>query len=217
MLMAGSAFFLIGAQDNRTLRGACFGIVSAMTEGSRPRARVLSSRPVFRGPVFAVFSDRVLEPGGVRARRDVVRHPGSVVVLALEERKGRERRVLLERQFRYVAGRRLWELPAGRIDVRESALAAARRELQEETGYTATRWQRAFTFWASPGFLDERMTVYLARGLVRGRSRPEDDERIAVRSFPLSRAVAMVGRGLIEDAKTIAGLLWAERFALRRR
>lgn len=181
---------------------------------SRPVAkwRVLSSREVFRGPVFRVFSDRVQEPGGAGTRRDVVRHPGSVVVLALEEGHGDEPRVLLERQFRYVARQRLWELPAGRIDEGEGPLAAARRELLEETGYRAARWQRIFTFWASPGFLDERMLVYLARGLTRGSAQPEDDERIAVRLFPLSQAVEMVRRGIICDAKTMTAVLWAARF-----
>lgn len=171
--------------------------------------RVLSSRVVYRGPVFHVTSDRVREPGKVVTRRDVVRHCGSVVILALDEARGREPRVLLVRQFRYAALRSLWELPAGRIDNGESPLAAARRELLEETGYRAARWRRAFGFWSCPGFLDERMTVYLARGLRRGEAEPEDDERIAVRFFSLTQALRMVRRGVIQDAKTIAGILWA--------
>src|SRR3954464_11696201 len=103
-----------------------------------PKAKVLSRRVVFRGPVFSVVTERVREPGGITARRDVVRHLGSVVILAIDARQ----RVLLERQYRHAAGSFLWELPAGRIDPGESVLAAAKRELLEETGYTARHWCR---------------------------------------------------------------------------
>jgi ADP-ribose diphosphatase len=121
---------------------------------------------------------------------------------------GKTPRVLLERQYRYAAGRRMWELPAGRVDPGENHLAAAKRELLEETGYRASRWQRALFFYVSPGFLDESMTVYLARGLKKGVAQPEEDERIAVRFFPLRQAVRMAMTGKIIDAKSIASLLW---------
>ena len=172
--------------------------------------RVISSKIAFRGPVFSVMSDEVEEPGNVRARRDVIRHSGSIVVLPLDD-SGRKPLVLLERQYRYAAGRRLWELPAGRIDSGESELAAAKRELLEETGFTAAKWQRALYFYVSPGFLDETMSVYLARGLRRGKARPEDDERIRVRFFPLKQAVQMALSGKIADAKTIASILWLDK------
>ena len=152
-------------------------------------------------------SETVAEPGGIVARRDVVRHPGSVVVLAVEG-GARGLRVLLERQYRHAAKRFLWELPAGRIDPGESALAGARRELLEETGYTARSWKRALVFYSSPGFLDETMSVYLARGLKAGRARPEADELIATRLFPLATALRMATRGAIRDGKTLAALLW---------
>ena len=170
-------------------------------------ARVLKSRVVFRGPVFHVTSEQVEEPGGVRVRRDIIRHPGSVVILVVDD-TGREPRVLLERQFRYAAKRRLWELPAGRIDEGESELAAAKRELREETGFRARRWQRAMFFWVSPGFLDETMAIYLARDLEPGEAEPEDDEVIGKRFFRLSAAVRMALNGTIRDAKTIAAVLW---------
>lgn len=172
--------------------------------------RVISSKTAFRGPVFSVMTDEVQEPGNVRARRDVIRHSGSIVVLPLDD-SGRTPRVLLERQYRYAAGRRMWELPAGRIDPGENPLAAAKRELIEETGYTASRWQKALFFYVSPGFLDESMTVYLASGLRKGVAEPEEDERIAVRFFSLRQAVRMAASGKIIDAKTIASLLWLER------
>jgi ADP-ribose pyrophosphatase len=172
--------------------------------------RVISSKVVFRGPVFSVVTDEVEEPGNIRVRRDVIRHSGSIVILPLED-SGRTPRVLLERQFRYAAGMRMWELPAGRVDPGENHLAAAKRELIEETGYRASRWEKALFFYVSPGFLDESMTVYLARGLKKGLAQPEEDERIAVRFFPLKQALRMVTTGKIMDAKTVASLLWLDR------
>ena len=177
---------------------------------SSARVRIISSKTSFRGPVFSVMTDHVHEPGNVRARRDVIRHSGSIVVLPLDD-SGRTRRVMLERQYRYAAGRRMWELPAGRVDPGEKRLAAAKRELLEETGYTARKWQKALFFYVSPGFLDESMTVYLASGLSKGVAQPEEDERIAVRFFPLRQAVRMATSGKIVDAKTIASLLWLEK------
>jgi len=173
------------------------------------KARVLRSKVVFRGPVFYVTSDRVREPGGIVVRRDMVRHPGSVVILAVDDSR-RPLRVLLARQYRYAARQCLWELPAGRIDHGEAPLAAAKRELLEETGYSARRWKRALFFYSSPGFLDETMAIYLATGLVPGQAQPEDDEVISKRLFPLSAAVKMVKSGRIEDGKTIAGVLWLQ-------
>jgi len=182
-----------------------------------PAARVLSSRISYRGPVFSVTTDEVEEPGGVRARRDVVRHSGSIVVLAIDDpakaaRKG-EPRILLERQYRHAAQSMMWELPAGRIDDGETALTAAKRELLEETGYSARRWKRILHFYVSPGFLDETMTIYLARGLQAGKPQPEADEQIATRFFPLSEAKRMALHGRIRDAKTISGILWLAQTA----
>ncbi len=170
-------------------------------------ARVLSSKEVYRGPVFWVTTDEVLEPTGVRVRRDIVRHSGSVVVLAVDDATT-EPRVLLEKQYRHAAGKFLYELPAGRIDPGENELKAAKRELLEETGYSARSWKRVLRFWASPGFVAEAMSIYLARGLKAGAAQPEDDEVIAIHLTPLKKAVAMVCRGTIQDAKTIAGVLW---------
>jgi len=191
------------------------GTKSVRTKSAQ--ARVLSSRVGYRGPVFSVTTDEVEEPGGVRARRDVVRHSGSIVVLAVDDlaadgpakaaRKA-EPRVLLERQYRHAAQSMMWELPAGRIDDGETALTAAKRELLEETGYRARRWKRILHFYASPGFLDETMTIYLARGLQAGKAQPEADERIATRFFTLSEAKRMALNGRIRDAKTISGILW---------
>ena len=176
---------------------------------SLKKARVLTSRESYRGPVFRVTTDEVIEPTGVRTQRDVVHHSGSVVVLAVEEHRG-EARILLEKQYRHAAGRFLLELPAGRIDEGETELHAAKRELLEETGYSARSWKRVLRFWASPGFVAEAMSVYLARGLKLGKAEPEDDEVIELQLVPLKKAVSMVLKGTIQDAKTIAGVLWLD-------
>jgi ADP-ribose pyrophosphatase len=171
------------------------------------KARVLSSVEAYRGPAFWVTTDQVLEPNGVRGRRDIVRHTGSVVILAVDE-TGSEPHVLLVRQYRHAAQQYLWELCAGRIDHGENELVAAKRELLEETGYTAGRWKRILRFYASPGFVAETMSIYLAMSLRPGTAQPEEDEVIEIRFFPLSAAVRMVMAGRILDGKTISGVLW---------
>lgn len=181
----------------------------AMAKRAR-KVKLLSSKQVYQGPVFSVFTDYVQE-GDYRGRRDVVRHPGSIVVLPIEDESAHDPRILLERQYRHVVGARIWELAAGRIDPGETRLAAAKRELLEETGYTAKKWRRAFRFYASPGFLDEQMHVFVASGLTKGQAQPEEDEQIATTLVPLSRALRMVLKGQIFDAKTMATILWFDR------
>ena len=183
--------------------------VTRKKSAPRKKARVLSSRKAYLGPVFWVTTDEVLEPTGVRVRRDVVRHSGSIVILAVDDSQS-EPRVLTERQYRHAAGRFLYELPAGRIDEGENELKAAKRELREETGYSARRWKKILHFWASPGFVAEAMTVYLAQDLTLGDAEPEDDEVIEISLVPLRQAVGMVIDGTIQDAKTIAGVLWLD-------
>jgi ADP-ribose pyrophosphatase len=180
---------------------------SARSKNKSKAARVLSRRLVYKGPVFWVTSERVVEPSGVRVLREVVRHTGSVVVLATLD-DGKDPRVLLERQYRHAADSYLWELPAGRIDKGEKALAAAKRELLEETGYRAKIWKKILKFYASPGFVAEPMTVFWARSLTPGPAQPEADEVIEQRLVPLSQAVQMVIQGTVRDAKTIAGVFW---------
>jgi len=168
--------------------------------------KVLSSKVVYNGKVFKVTSDQIKEPTGITARRDIVRHSGSVVVLAIDD-SGPEPRVVLERQYRYAARDYLWELPAGRIDPGETPLAAGKRELLEETGYRARQWKRALHFYSSPGFLDETMTIFFARALTSGDAQPEEDESIECELMPLSRVIDMIFSGKIRDGKTIAGVL----------
>src|SRR6267378_6840805 len=170
---------------------------------SQSKARVISSRIAYKGPVFSVSTDEVEEPGGIRTRRDIVRHSGSIVVLAIDG-PASDPQVLLERQYRHAAGQMMWELPAGRIDDGERELAAAKREFLEETGYTARRWKKILYFYVSPGFLDETMTIYLAQDLKAGIAQPEEDERILTRFFPLSKVVKMINNLSIRDGKTVA-------------
>lgn len=179
------------------------------TQSSQPKAKLFSSRTVYRGPVFWVTTDDVQEPGGVRVRRDVVHHSGSVVILAVDESRPRPC-VLLERQYRHAANDYLWEVPAGRIDPGETAAYAAKRELLEETGYTAKNWRRILKFYASPGFVAETMSVYLATGLHPGSAQPEADEVIQNRLVTLPVALRMVLNGTIRDGKTISSILWLD-------
>jgi ADP-ribose diphosphatase len=215
----------IFAQDNRARkRGTPLNLfryigfmakkekLRASNSGKKSRAKILESRVTYRGPVFYVTSETVCEPGGIMARRDVVRHSGSVVVLAVDG-SGKNTRVLLAKQFRHAANREMLELPAGRIDPGETALQGAKRELMEETGYQARKWSKALHFYVSPGFLDETMTIFLAEGLTAGEATPEEDEVIRPSLVPLAKAVDMVMTGRIPDAKTIAGVLWYEKIA----
>jgi ADP-ribose pyrophosphatase len=180
---------------------------SSPSKSKSPKARVVSSSVAYDGPVFRVTTDIVDEPGGIRTRRDVIRHSGSIVVLAVDG-SAAEPSILLEHQYRHAAQSMMWELPAGRIEKGEPPLAAARRELLEETGFTARRWKRILHFYVSPGFLDETMTIYLARDLKAGLAQPEADEKIAIRFFSLSTARKMALNGSIRDAKTLCGLFW---------
>jgi len=178
----------------------------------QPKERLVSSRSVYQGPVFSVTTDHIVEPGGIKVRRDLVHHSGSIVILAVDDSQSIPR-VLLERQYRHAAKDYLWELPAGRIDPGEHELKAAKRELLEETGYTASKWRRILKFYASPGFVAETMSVFLATGLRAGEAQPEEDEVIYKRMVPLPAAVRMVMSGTIRDAKTISSVLWLDHMS----
>ena len=177
------------------------------------KARLLSSKVTFKGRVFHITTDKVTEPGGVTSTRDVIQHNGSVVILAVDSsRNPADPTILIERQYRHAAGKFLLELPAGRIEPGEPALAAAKRELIEETGFRARRWSRHARYYASPGFLAEHMQVFLAEDIRAGLAQPEEDEKIQLLHLPLSELLAMIQAGKIEDGKTILSvLLYASR------
>ncbi|MGA2569855.1 MAG: NUDIX hydrolase [Terracidiphilus sp.] len=176
------------------------------------RATVLSSEIVYQGPLFRVDHDKVLEPGGRQNEREIIRHNGSVVILALDNSKSKKDPwVVMERQYRHAANQYLWELPAGKIDAGEEALAGAKRELAEETGYRAKKWRPLVEYYASPGFLGESMKVYLAEGLEAGDARPEEDEQIELRLVKLSEILKMIDKGAIQDGKTLTSVLLYQR------
>lgn len=170
-------------------------------------AKVISSKLSFKGRVFNVFTDTLEEPDGHRHIKDVVRHNGSVVMLAVDERtNAADPEVILERQYRHAAGQYLIELPAGSRDPGEAPLAAAKRELIEETGYRAKKWTLLLRYFASPGFLAEWMHIYVARDIREGEAKPELDEHIEIIRMPLSEAMKLVAAGKIHDGKTLIGL-----------
>jgi ADP-ribose pyrophosphatase len=177
-------------------------------------AQILSSEVVFEGPLFKILRDRLVEPGGGENVRDVIRHNGSVVILAIDNSKSKKDPwIVVERQYRHAANQFLWELPAGKLDEGEDALAGAQRELQEETGYKAKKWTPLVEYFASPGFLGESMKVFLAEGLVAGDANPEDDEQIELRLVKLSEVLQMIAKGAILDGKTLTSvLLYARKF-----
>lgn len=173
--------------------------------------KITASKEVYRCAVFRVTEDRAVDPKAkFEIRRSIVRHQGSAAVMAVDARN----RVLLVRQYRLPAGGYLWELPAGRLDEGETPLRAAKRELVEETGWRAGKWKKLASFWPSPGFVQERMTVFLAAELTEGEAAPMDDERIESRWFTRREIEAMIAAGKLEDAKTLIGFyrwLWGRR------
>jgi ADP-ribose pyrophosphatase len=178
--------------------------------------RLVESVVVHRGRLLELRLDTVERPDGRRVGREVVGHPGAVAVVALDP----VGRILLVRQYRHPAGRALLEIPAGTLDrdpatgVPEDPDLAARRELEEETGYRAATWERLVDFWTAPGFATERMSLYLATGLVpvaEGRRGPDEDEALELVRLPLPDAVAAAERGEIGDAKSLVGILWLAR------
>jgi ADP-ribose pyrophosphatase len=171
-------------------------------------AKVLSSEVLFQGRVFTLKRDRVIEPSGIEATREIVVHPGSVVVLPVLP----DRRIVLIRQYRHAAGQYLWELVAGHKEPDESFLKGAHRELQEETGYTARRERKLLEVFPSPGLLGEKMVIFLAEGLKKGTARPEDDEKITVRILTLREAEQWIRSGKIRDAKSVSGILYYAQF-----
>lgn len=167
--------------------------------------KVVKKREVYKSKIFTVVEEIAHDSGGFKIERAIVRHGGSAVMLAVDDRK----RVLLVKQFRLPAEKDLWEIPAGRLDPGENPLQTAKRELTEETGYSARKWKKLAAYWPSPGFLSEKMHLFLATDLTPGKASPMDDERIEIQWFKKKELVKMIRDGEIEDGKTIlAFLLW---------
>jgi ADP-ribose pyrophosphatase len=171
------------------------------------KVEVTSSKLSYDGPLFRVYTDTIVE-NGREITRDVVRHNGSVVILAVDDSKSkRDPMIVIERQYRHAAREYLLEVPAGKMEEGEEALAAGKRELLEETGFKAKRWRKMVRYFASPGFLGEWMQVFIAEGLTRGDAQPEYDEQIEIDMVPLSRLLTMIEEGKIYDGKTLISVM----------
>lgn len=180
-------------------------------EGGTPaELKLLSRELLYSGRVIDLFVDRVEYPSGKAGVREVARHPGGAVTVPILD----DGRVLLVSQLRYPVGRRVTELPAGKLARGEDPLSAAGRELAEETGYSAASLEHLATVFSTPGFCDEELHIYLARGLSllpEGTHREEGELNMTVEEVPFGEAVSRAVRGEYPDAKTIIGLLLAEK------
>jgi ADP-ribose pyrophosphatase len=173
----------------------------------------IESRRVYTGKVISLDLDTVRFPDGSVGELEMIRHPGaSAVVPFLSDPRGEDPQVLMIRQYRYAADGYLYEIPAGRLNRGEDPRDCAARELKEETGCTAERFEHLLTMYTTPGFTDEKIHLFLATGLIAGETKHEADEFLELHPMLLSRALEMVAAGEIQDAKTALGLLFAAGF-----
>jgi ADP-ribose pyrophosphatase len=201
-----------GAAKDKTVKAAKTKTKAPKGKAPKAKARevadVLSSKVVFECKLFKVRHDVIVEPDGRHLEKDVIRHNGSAVILAIDNSKSkRDPWVVMERQYRHAANQYLWELPAGKLEPGEAALDGAKRELEEETGYRAKKWKPLVEYFASPGFLGESMQVFLAEGLTPGVTNFDEDEQIEMRLVKLSEVLRMIDKGLILDGKTLTSVL----------
>lgn len=161
---------------------------------------------IHKGRVFRVFQEAVTLPNGVSMTLDVIRHPGAAAIVPLT----RNHTVIMLEQYRHAVGGTIWEIPAGTLDPAESPLACAQRELTEETGYTASSWQKLGEITPVPGYSDERIQIFLATELTLSVQNLDSDEVLVVREVAFTEALKMISTGGIQDAKTICGLFMAD-------
>src|SRR5258705_10487132 len=176
------------------------------------KAKILSSKVIYEGKAFGVRRDELIEPTGVRTIREVVTHPGSVVVLPVLP----EGRSVMCLQYRHATRQYLWELVAGRMEPGENPKTGAQRELIEETGYRAKKFTVFLDVFPTPGFPEERMYLLLAEGVTAGQAQPEEDEKIVVAAYTRKQLEKMMRTGKLQDAKSIAGLLFYFSFLVKR-
>ena len=169
--------------------------------------KITASKEIYRCSLFGVTEDEAADKTGWKIKRSVVRHRGSAVMMPVDDRN----RIMLVRQYRLPANQPLWELPAGKLDQGEKPLKAAKRELTEETGLRAKTWKKLVSFYPSPGYVEEIMTIFLATDLTQGKAQPMEDERIETRWFKKKEVRDMLRANEIIDAKTMIGFLYWDR------
>ena len=164
-----------------------------------------SSNTLYTGRVFQLVRENITLPNQVTVNLDVIRHPGAAAIVALSDKKD----IVMVRQYRHAIGDFIWEIPAGTLDPNETHLNCARRELAEETGFSAKNWKKIGEIVPVPGYSDERILLYLATELCEVGRHPEQDEYLSVHMISFDHAVNMIYKGDICDAKTISGLFMA--------
>jgi ADP-ribose pyrophosphatase len=170
--------------------------------------RFVSGERVFDGKLLKVHRDVVRLPDGSEGAREYIRHPGAVAIVALFD----DGRVLLERQYRYPQRREFIEIPAGKLEPNEPHLDTAKRELMEETGYSAAEWRHLGVVHTAIAYTDEAIDLFLAKNLAKGTARLDAGEFLEILTVPFAEAIAMVRDGRITDVKTVAALLWVSAF-----
>ncbi len=170
--------------------------------------KITRKREVYKSKIFTVVEEQAIDPSGFKIERAIVRHGGSAVMLAVDKRD----RILMVKQFRLPAEADLWEIPAGRLDPGEQPLATAKRELAEETGYTAKKWKKLLAWFPSPGFVSEKMHLFLAKDLSEGKATPMEDERIETRWFKKKDLARLIRDGKIVDGKTVIAFLYWQKY-----
>jgi ADP-ribose diphosphatase len=170
---------------------------------------------MYAGRLLNVDLETVEAPDGSTLQLELVRHPGAAAVVALlSPADNDDPSVLMLKQYRYAAGGPIWEVPAGVVEPGEAPAACARRELKEETGADAERFEHLTTIYTTPGFTDERIHIFLATGITAGEPRPMADEFFEVHAMPISRALERIRTGEIADGKSIVALLFVAGFRL---
>ncbi|QXM06077.1 NUDIX hydrolase [Crassaminicella indica] len=171
-----------------------------------PNEITIKSDRIYEGKMIQLRVDTVLLPGEKQATREIVEHPGAVAIVPITE----DNKIIMVKQFRKPVESILLEVPAGKIDKDEEPLSCAIRELKEETGYEAKNMQFLFSFYTSPGFSNERIYLYLAKDLIKGKASPDEDEHIEMECIDMDKLVSMVYDGKIKDSKTILAILAAK-------
>jgi ADP-ribose pyrophosphatase len=175
-----------------------------MNEDNSLENKFLSSTYIYKGKIIKLRQDKVKLPDGKETTREIIEHPGAVVILALTD----DQKIIMIRQFRVAANEVLWELPAGKVEDGEDLVRCAKRELEEETGYYPRKIKKLLSFFSTPGFCNERLTLFLAEDLEERSKNEDDDEFIQVKSLKISEVLKMIKGNVIKDAKTIIGILF---------